>query len=217
MNETRYLRWLILICAAFVIVAGVLFYNTVKLLPFNDELWRESERRTRGRMVKNLLANNDFTGFSRGEVMAYLGPPDYDERLYWYNLGPTNAPHKRSGRTPVGDSSQFIIVFRADIQNQIDEVLLDRRPDSLGQEEFTEEKWRAATSIERGRMVTRLLSRHRWIRHPATDLLHRLGPPDGELFRTHYDVGNAGKLISFGHALVFVFDNTAHVTRFYLQ
>ena len=67
MNETRYIRWLGLICAGFVIVAAVLFYNTVKLLPFNDEIWRESNRQTRGRMVKNLLENNDFTGFSRGK------------------------------------------------------------------------------------------------------------------------------------------------------
>jgi len=217
MDETHYLRWLAIICAGFVLVAGILLYNTVKLLPFNDEVWKESSRTVRGRMVENLLANNDFTGFSRGEVMAYLGPPDFDERLYWYHLGPTNAPHKRSARTPVGDSTQFIICFRADILNEIDQVLLDRRPDSLAKEEFYDEKWQVATPVERGRMVLNLLSHHRWTGRPADDLYTYLGPPDGELFRTHYDVGKAGKLFSFGHALIFVFDSTAHVTKFYLQ
>ncbi len=221
MNDTRYLRWLAIICVGFVTVAAVLFYNTVKLLPFNDKLWQESNRGTRGRMVKSLLESNDFSGFSRGEVMVYLGLPDFDERLYWYHLGPTDPPHKRSARTPVGDSAQFIICFRADMQNEIAEVLLDRRPDSLARKEFNEkfdeEKWQAATPAERGKMVKNLLSHHRWTGRPSSDLLSRLGPPDGELFRMHYDVGKAGKLFSFGHALVFVFDSTGHVTEFHLQ
>ena len=217
MNDTRYVRWLMLIGALFLVVAAWLFYDTVKLLPFNDKVWREAERRTRGRMVKSLLTKTDFTGFSRGEVITYLGVPDYDERLYWYNLGPTNALHKRSARTPVGDSSQFIIVFRADMQNQIVEVLLDRRPDSLKEEPFDAARWKAGPPAERGAMVKNLLGHQRWVRQPSSDLLERLGPADGELFRTHYDVGNAGKLFSMGHALIFIFDDTGHVTKFYLQ
>lgn len=217
MSELRYYRMLLVIGVGFVVVASLLLYSTFKLLPFNDALWQESGRHVRGRMVKNLLANTDFTGFSRGEVITWLGAPDFDERLYWYNLGPTTAPHVRSARTPVGDSSQFIIVFQADIQNQIVEVLFDRRPDSLGGETFDENVWQIAPRAERGKMARNLVSHYRWVGHPATDLLKRLGPPDGELFRTHYDVGNAGKIYSFGHALVFIFDETGHVTKFYLQ
>lgn len=217
MGELRYYRWLMLIGAGFVIVATILLYNTFKLLPFNDALWQENSRQVRGRMVDNLLENNDFTGFSRGEVITWLGAPDFDERLYWYNLGPTTAPHRRGARTPVGDSTQFIIVFRADIQNQLVEVLFDRRPDTLSSEEFDENVWQIARPAERARMVKNLLSHHRWVDRPATDLRERLGPPDGELFRTHYDVGNAGKIYSFGHALVFIFDNTGHVTQYYLE
>jgi len=217
MSELRYHRMLLVIGAGFVVVTALLLHHTFKLLPFNDNLWQESGRHVRGRMVKNLLANNDFNGFSRGEVIKWLGAPDYDERLYWYNLGPTTAPHRCSARTPVGDSSQFTIVFRADIQNQIVEVLLDRRPDSLGDETFDENVWHIAPAAERGKMVKNLLGHHRWVGQPATDLLKRLGPPDGELFRTHYDVGNAGKIYSFGHALVFIFDETGRVIRYYLQ
>ena len=217
MNDARYVRLLLVIGVLFAVLAAWLFYDTVKLLPFNDKVWRESDRRTRGRMVQSLLAKSNFTGLSRGEVITYLGMPDYDERLYWYNLGPTTAPHKRSARTPVGDSTQFIIVFRADMQNQIVEVLLDRAPDSLKDVPFDDARWKAGTPAERGAMVKNLLSHHRWVRHPSDELLDRLGPVDGELFRTHYDVGNAGKLYSMGHALIFVWDSTAHVTSFHLQ
>lgn len=217
MGELRYYRWLMAIGAGFAALATILLYNTYKPLPFNDILWQESGRQVRGRMVKNLLANNDFAGFSRGEVITWLGAPDFDERLYWYDLGPTTAPPKRGARTPVGDSTQFIIVFRADIQNQIIEVLFDRRPDTLGGEEFDENVWHIARPAERAKMVRNLVSHHRWVGRPATGLLEHLGSPDGELFRTHYDVGNAGKIYSFGHALVFIFDHTGHVTRFYLQ
>jgi hypothetical protein len=217
MNETRYLKWLALIGIGFVIVTSVLLYNTYKLLPFNNTLWQNSLPRDRGRMVGNLLANNDFTGFSRGEVITWLGVPGYDERLYWYNLGPTDGPHVRSARTPVGDSSQFVIVFRADIQNQIAEIMLDRRPDSMGTEEFDEAKWQAAGPAERGQMVVNLIGHHRFIRRPAAELLERLGPPDGKLFRTQYSVGTAGKIFSFGHALIFVFDSTGHVSEYFLK
>jgi len=217
MDETRYLKWLALIGAGFVLVAAVLLYNTFKLLPFNDKLWLESTGRERGRMVKNLLENNDFTGFSRGDVITWLGAPDFDERLYWYNLGPTDGLHKRSARTPVGDSSQFTLVFRAGIQNQIAEVLLDRRPTSMGNEEFDQEKWMAATPAERGRMVKNLISHHQFIRRPSAELAERLGPPDGELYRTHYNVSTAGKIFSASHALIFVFDHTGHVTEYFLK
>jgi hypothetical protein len=217
MDETRYLKWLTLIGAGFVIIAAILMYNTFKLLPFNDKLWQSSTGRDRGRMVKDLLAHNDFTGFSRGDVITWLGIPDFDERLYWYNLGPTDAPHEFSANAPVGDSTQFTLVFRANIQNQIAEIMLERRPDSLGNEKFDEAKWKAGSPAERGKMVKNLISHYQFIRRPSAELPDRLGPPDGELFRTQYDVGNAGKVFSFGHALIFVFDSTGHVSNYFLK
>ena len=107
--------------------------------------------------------------------------------------------------------------IRSNIQNQIVEVLLDRQPDSLGNETFDENVWQIAPAAERGKMVKNLLGYHRWVKQPATSLLRRLGPPDGELFRTHYNVATAGRIFSFSHALVFIFDETGHVVKFYLQ
>ncbi len=217
MREFNYAIGLVIVGVVFVVLAGLLFYNTVKPLPFNDKLWQESSGRTRGRMVHDLLDNNDFTGFSRGEVITWLGAPDLDERLYWYDLGPSDAPREFDGRTPVGDSSHFIIAFRADIQNQIDQVLLDRRPSTPGTEKFDELVWEAATPVERAAMVTDLVGHYRWVGRPVEELQEKLGPPDGELFRTHYNVGFAGKIYSFNHALIFVFDRDSRVQKYYLQ
>ncbi len=214
MQGNPYFRWTVILAIIFVVVAGWLYYQEVKLLPFDKESWPEAPPSTKGRMVHDLLERFDFTGYSRGELYALLGFPDLDERMYWYHLGPTDASHERSSRVPVGDSSQFVIMFRADIQNEIDEVRLDRQPSKMEGATFDETVWRIATPAERGRMVKNLVSTQRWIGRHVTELKERLGPPDGELFRAHYSVGNAGKLFSFGHALVFTFNKEGKVVEY---
>ncbi len=215
--QNPYFRWTVIIAVGFLILAAWLVYQSVKPLSFDSEVWQEASPSTKGRMVHDLLDRFDFTGYSRGELYALLGFPDLDERLYWYHLGETDAPHARSSRVPVGDSSQFVIMFRADIQNIIDEVRLDRRPSKMENAKFDETVWRIATPKERGRMVKNLVSRVRWIGRPVRELEERLGPPDGELFRAHYSVGNAGKLFSFGYALIFTFNEEGEVTEYRLE
>ncbi len=45
---------------------------------FNSEKWKAGNALDRGRMSQDLMNNNRLTGLTRDEVLAQLGPPDYD-------------------------------------------------------------------------------------------------------------------------------------------
>jgi len=184
------------------ILAGAGMYLANRPLPFEPARWQTSLGSTRGRMLKSLLAQTDFAGFPRSEVEVYLGPADFDDRLFWYDLGPAGDEAPVDPRAAVGDPSYLYGVFAFDRTGTVTEVLYNHRRPTLGSNPFDSTGWFSGDSSTRRAMFLRALGRLRGLGMTRAAALGLLGVPDGERVRGQYDVGRGGAIFGAQKALI---------------
>jgi hypothetical protein len=200
-------RTLVMSAIALLIVAAAAVYLNFRPIPFDPITWKESHGITRGRMLSSLLAQTDFVGFSREDVEHNLGPADFDERQFWYDLGPIDTDHPPEPRAHVGDPTRLYAVFSYTGTGAITDVFYSYRRPILGSEPFDSTGWFAIDRSTRQSMFTKTLRRLRrlGLNRATTRLL--LGPPDGSRIRAHYDLGSGAVFIGSGRALVLSYDS----------
>ncbi|GAB4329230.1 MAG: hypothetical protein Kow0074_25630 [Candidatus Zixiibacteriota bacterium] len=203
--NTALMRGLIAAAVALVALAAFALYLQYRSIAFDPTAWRTASSAERARMLRSLLEQTDFIGFSREEVVFYLGPAEFDERLFWYDLGVIETEHTVDPRGDVGDPDHLYGVFRYDIRGAILDVLYSHRRPVLGSEEFDSTAWADGTPAERRAMFTRALGRIRGRGLQKTVVTSLLGPPDGTRIRAEYDVGtripygsNRALILEFG-------------------
>lgn len=180
-----------LIAAAIALVALAVFalYLQYRSIAFDPTAWRTASSSERARMLESLLEQTNFIGFNREEVVFYLGPAEYDERLFWYDLGVIETEHTVDPRGDVGDPDHLFGVFRYDIGGVILDVLYSHRRPVLGSQEFDSTAWANGTPAERRAMFTRALGHIRGRGLEKSVVTNLLGPPDGTRVRAEYNVG----------------------------
>lgn len=199
-------RAVLLMAVALLVIAAFGVWMKFRPVPYQTERWLISGGFDRGRMLNSLMAQTTFDKFPRVDVEHYLGRPDFDERQFWYDLGPADPQSNPEPRAWVGDSTRLYAVFSFGKDHQISQVLYSRRRPTLGSDQFDSTGWFAEDRSRRRAMFTRALgelrslSLDRW----TAELL--LGPADGVRVRAHYDVGLGGKLIGSHKALIFDYD-----------
>ncbi len=201
-------RAVLLMAVALLAIAAFGVWLRFRPAPYQIERWMTSGGFDRGRMLKSLLAQTTFVDFPRSDVEHYLGRPDFDERQFWYDLGPADPESFPEPRAAVEDSSRLCVVFSFDRDGQISQVLYSRRRPVLGSQPFDSAGWFSADRSMRRAMLTRTLGelRSRSLDRYSAELL--LGPLDGVRVRAHYDVGLAGDFIGSHKALVIEYDET---------
>ena len=195
-------RAILLLAGTLVILAGAGMYLANRPLPFNPSRWQTSLGSTRGRMLKSLLAQTDFAGFARSEVETYLGPADFDDRLFWYDLGPVGDDSPVDPRAAVGDPAHLYGVFTYDQAGTIKEVLYNHRRPTLGSDPFDSTGWFSGDMPARRAMFLRALARLRGLGMTRAAALALLGAPAGERVRGQYDVGRGGAVFGAQKALI---------------
>ena len=198
---------LIIFAVALLGLAGFSVYLHYRLLPFDPVRWQESNGFDRGRMLKSLLQQTDFVGFTRAEVRVYLGPADYDERLFWYDLGPDSGAAPADPRGNVGRSDHLYGVFQQDKAGEITEVLYSHHRPMLGSAPFDSTGWFGDDRSMRRTMFTNALGRLRRLGLTKSTVQNYLGPPDGHRVRAEYDVGFGGAVFGPNKALILTYDD----------
>jgi hypothetical protein len=181
-------------------------------IPYETQKWLSAGGFDRGRMLSSLLGQTDFVGFPRGDVEHYVGPANFDERQFWYDLGPADPESLVEPRAIVGDPGRLYAVFSYDRKDQISQILYSRRRPVLGSAQFDSSGWFGEDRAIRRSMFTRALGELRARSLDRITAQSFLGPPDGSRIRAQYDVGLAGAFIGPLKALVFDYD-TADVVE----
>jgi hypothetical protein len=178
--------------------------------------WQQASGFDRGRMLKSLLSQTEFAGFTRPEVEHYLGPSDFDERQFWYDLGPVDAGLEREARADVGEPGHLAAVFSYEPTGSIESVLYSYRRPVFGSAPFDSAGWFGDDRAVRQSMFTNGLRRLRamGLNRATTRLL--FGPPDGNRNRAHYHVGMAGAFIGSGKALILSYDDDDTVIEMHI-
>jgi hypothetical protein len=201
-------RAVLLMAIALLVIAAFGVWLRFRPAPYQTERWMTSGGFDRGRMLKSLLDQTTFVDFPRSDVEHYIGRPDFDERQFWYDLGPADSESFPEPRATVGDPSRLSVVFSFDRDGQISQVLYSRRRPVLGSQPFDSVGWFSSDRSMRRAMLTRALGE---LRSRSLDRINAeslLGPPDGIRIRSHYDVGLAGEFIGSHKALVLEYDET---------
>jgi hypothetical protein len=194
-------RALVFFAAGLVCLAAFGLYLRYRPVEFDPVRWR-------GRMLKSLLAQTDFVGYKRSEVEFYLGPANYDERLFWYDLGPDAGAAPADPRGNVGKPDLLYGVFQHDRDGLILEVLYSHRRPTLGSAQFDSTGWFSDDPSVRRTMFTNVLGRLRNQGLTKAAIQTYLGPPDGWRVRGQYDVGFGGAVYGGKKALIFEFDSS---------
>ncbi len=198
---------LLLFALALLGLAGFGVYMHYRALPFDPGRWREANGFDRGRMLKSLLAQTDFVGFTRAEVQVYLGAANYDERLFWYDLGPDSGTAPADPRGDVGKPDHLYGIFQQDRKGQITEVLYSHHRPTLGSAPFDSTGWFGDDHSVRRSMFTDVLGQLRKQGLTKTIVQQYLGPPDGWRVRGEYDVGFGGAVDGAKKALILTYDD----------
>ena len=199
-------RALLIFAVALVGLAAFGLYLRYRPLTFDPGRWQESGGTTRGRMLKSLLAQTDFVGFTRAEVEVYLGQANYDERMFWYDLGPDAGAAPADPRGNVGTPDHLYGVFQHDRGGLILEVLYSHHRPTLGSKPFDSAGWFGGDPTVRRTMFTNALGRLRHQGLTKSLVQAYLGPPDGWRVRGQYDVGFGGAIYGGKKALIFDYD-----------
>lgn len=182
-------RALLMSALALAVMAAAAVYLSSGPLTFDPVAWREATSGERSRMLGSLLKQTDFVGFSRPEVEYYLGVPEFDERIFWYDLGQYSGDGPLDPRGDVGDSTHLFGVFRQDGAGNIEEVVFSHRRPTMGREFFDSTLWFSNTRADRQQVFTRALGRIRALGLSKGVATRLLGPPDGSRVRSEYNVG----------------------------
>lgn len=205
----RAVLWLALVLLALSAFGVWLRFRPV---PYQTQRWMEAGGFDRGRMLESLLSQTNFVGFPRVDVEHYLGPANFDERQFWYDLGPSDPSGIIEPRANVGDSLRLYGVFSYDRDGQISQILYNRRRPVLGSAPFDSAGWFGSDRAARRMMFTRTLGELRARSLDRATIEALLGPPDGGRVRAHYDVGLGGDFFGSQKALVLEFDHLDVVT-----
>jgi hypothetical protein len=200
-------RALIFFAVGLVGLAVFGLYLRYRPIEFDPVRWKEANGTGRGRMLKSLLAQTDFAGYTRSEVVFYLGPANYDERLFWYDLGPDAGTAPADPRGNVGKPNHLYGIFQHDRGGVILEVLYSHRRPTLGSAQFDSTVWFSGDPSVRRTMFTNVLGRLRNQGLTSTAIQTYLGPPDGWRVLGQYDVGFGGAIYGGKKALIFEFDS----------
>jgi hypothetical protein len=171
-------------------------------IPYSPERWATASGLDRGRMLSSLMEKADFVGFSRTDVEHYLGPANFDERQFWYDLGPADPEAVVEPRANVGESNRLYAVFSFERDGSISQILYSRRRPLLGSATFDSTGWFGDDRAKRREMFTRTLGELRARSLDRITVESLLGPADGSRIRAHYNVGLAGSFIGTHKALV---------------
>lgn len=196
-------RAVLILAVVLLAIAAFGVWLRFRPIPYQTERWMTSDRFDRGRMLSSLLAQTRFVDFPRTDVEHYLGRADFDERQFWYDLGPADDDAVPEPRAMVGDSTRLYAVFSFDHDGQISQVLYSRRRPLLGSEKFDSTAWFGGEQSRRRAMLTRALGELRSRTLSRLSVETFLGPADGARVRAHYSVGLAGGIIGKHKALVF--------------
>lgn len=201
-------RLLILFCIALVVMAVFGLYMRYRPLPFDPGHWQTANGTNRGRMLGSLLEQTDFVGFTRAEVETYLGAPEFDDRLFWYDLGPDTAQTPADPRAAIGDPARLYGVFHHNRGGMILEVLYNHRRPTLGSAKFDSSGWFGDDPSVRRTMFLDALGKLRILGLSRNVVQDLLGPPDGHRVRAQYDVGFGGAIYGTRKALIFTYDDS---------
>jgi hypothetical protein len=180
--------------------------------PFSPARWQNALGPERGRMVGSLRSQTDFVGFTRASVEIYLGTPNFDERRFWYDLGPTPGDLPLDPRAAVGDSLRLCVAFSYDPAGAITDVLYNHRRPTLGSAVFDSLVWLNRDHAPRTGIITNALGRIRARGMSLVDVQDLLGPADGARVRAHYDVGSGGTPFGSQKALTLEYNPNDVVT-----
>ena len=199
------------------ILAAFGLWLSYRPLRFDVSRWEAGSGIERGRMLKSLLAQTNFIGFRRSEVELYIGAANFDERQFWYDLGPADASLPVDPRAVVGDASHLYGVFAYDKDEMVTEVLYSRHRPTLGSSAFDSTSWFGPDHAARRTMFTNALGRLRALGLSRGNVQAFLGPPDGWRIRGHYDVGSGGTFLGSQKALILEYNaddvvTSSHVT-----
>lgn len=175
-------------------------------IPYSPERWAVASGLDRGRMLGSLLEKADFVGFSRTDVEHYLGAANFDERQFWYDLGPADPEAVVEPRANVGEAGRLYAVFSFDRDGSVSQILYSRRRPLLGSVAFDSSGWFGEDRTKRREMFTRTLGELRARSLDRITIESLLGPADGSRIRAHYNVGLAGSFIGTHKALVLEYD-----------
>jgi len=201
-------RAVVMMAIVLVAVAAFGVWLRFRPIPYQTDRWMDAGGFDRGRMLDALLTQTRFVDFPRTDVERYLGPADFDERQFWYDLGPADAESVVEPRAMVGDTSRLYAVFSFDRDAKITQVLYSRRRPVLGSENFDESEWSGSNHSRRRAMFIRVLGKLRATSFDRWNAESLLGTPDGVRVRTHYDVGLGGAFIGTHKALVLEYDES---------
>ncbi|HUU45173.1 MAG TPA: hypothetical protein VM118_05510 [Acidobacteriota bacterium] len=199
-------RGLVLAAVLLLLLAGASVYLKFRPRPFDAVRWQESGGFDRGRMLSSLLSQADFIGYTRLEAEHYLGRPDFDERQFWYDLGPADTDLPREPRADVGDPTRLAAVFSYNPTGIVTDVFYSYRRPAFGSKPFDSAGWFGDDRSARQEMIPHALRRLRTMGLNRAMVRLFLGPPDGHRVRAHYDVGFGGAVIGTGKALVLTYD-----------
>jgi len=205
-------RAVLLVAVATLALAIAGLWSHLRPRPFSPARWQTALGPERGRMLRSLLSQTDFVGFTRANVEIYLGAPDFDERQFWYDLGSLAEVQPVDPRAAVGDPAHLCIVFSYNPTGAITDVLYNRRRPTLGSASFDSAAWFGPDHATRCAVVTNALGR---IRNRGLSLISAqelLGPADGARVRAHYDVGSGGTLFGAQKALILEYNPNDIVT-----
>jgi hypothetical protein len=180
--------------------------------PFSPARWHTALGPERGRMLRSLLSQTDFVGFTRANVEIYLDAPDFDERQFWYDLGSLGEVQPVDPRAAVGDSTRLYVVFSYNPAGAITDVLYNHRRPTLGSAPFDSTSWFGPEHTARRAVITNALGRIRNRGPSLTAAQDLLGPADGARVRAHYDVGSGGTLFGSQKALILEYNPNDIVT-----
>ena len=93
-------RAVLLMAVALLAIAAFGVWLRFRPVPYQTERWLTSGGFDRGRMLSSLMAQTTFDKFPRADVEHYLGRPDFDERQFWYDLGPADPDRRTATLSP---------------------------------------------------------------------------------------------------------------------
>ena len=210
-------RLLVILALLLTFLAIVGIYLTYRPRPFNPVRWQTATSNERGRMLSSLMKQTDFIGFTRDEVQVYLGSADFDQRLFWYDLGPETGDDPVDPRADVGDPRRLYGVFRQDVAGLILEVLYSHRRPLLGSQPYDSTAWFNGTPAERRTMFTNALGRIRSTGLTRANVIAILGEPDGHRVRGEYNVGPGSSPYGTPRALILDYNDQDIVDTSFIQ
>jgi hypothetical protein len=113
---------LVFVSIIFIVLSGCAGRNDgLEKLPFNKEEWLKGDRRVRGQMVDNLIADSLLIGKSKSDVVELLGDPTASD-----TTGPIVYivdPGLKTGPRGVGGTWLFYLTVQFDsLTNRVFEV-----------------------------------------------------------------------------------------------